>query len=234
MALALYHDRKQVAERVAEAVIRTEARHVLAFTPLRRDTEIVVRRLNAAGVSVAEISGETPKKDRERILASFKHGLIRCVVNVGTMTTGFDFPELDCVILGRPTNSVALAYQMIGRGVRPAPGKECCHLIDLCGNVRRFGRIETFELFDQNGNGMWRLRSDTGFLTGTDARTGTNLEKIKDGPQSAACRVLLFGKYKGTPIEAVPVHYLAWGVTALSGKWAQAFRAELSRRSVRA
>lgn len=61
------------------------------------------------------LTGETSKTERERILAGFISGKIRCLVNVGVLTTGFDFPGLQCVLLARSTMSLALYYQMVGR-----------------------------------------------------------------------------------------------------------------------
>jgi len=139
-------------------------------------------------------------------------------------TTGFDFPELDCIILGRVTKSVSLYYQMVGRGIRPAPGKASCRLIDLTDNVERFGRIETFELFDRNGNGMWRLKSDVGPLTGVDVTTGSDLENIKHRrvaqPEANEGDILTFGKYRGEQVSDVPGGYLRWAAQNFDdGKW---------------
>src|SRR5690606_30902686 len=77
------------------------------------------------------------------------------------LTTGFDFPELECIILIRPTRSVALLYQMIGRGLRTAPGKKSCKVIDYSGSILEIGRIETFELVKDDDN-KWNLQTETG------------------------------------------------------------------------
>jgi len=82
------------------------------------------------------------------------------------LTTGFDFPELDAIIMARPTNSLSLYYQIIGRGLRKAEGKENCLLIDLSGNVNKFGKIENFETVMSGAkNNLPRLKSNVGFLT---------------------------------------------------------------------
>ena len=93
----------------------------------------------------AALSAKTKKKDRTEIVAGFKAGKIKAVFNVGVLTVGFDYPELDFVITARPTLSLALYMQMIGRGVRPAEGKDKLVYIDLCGNIDRFGRVETIK-----------------------------------------------------------------------------------------
>lgn len=56
------------------------------------------------------------------------------------MTTGFDYPELDTIVLGRPTKSLALYYQMVGRAIRPSEGKDGW-IVDLCGTYRVFGDV---------------------------------------------------------------------------------------------
>lgn len=178
-ALDRYNTEQNITRKIAEIVQIGKCNHYLAFTKFTKESKEVIKHLTGMNISCAEVSATTKKKDRKQILADFKSGLIKCVVNVGVLTTGFDFPELDGIILGRPTKSVALYYQMVGRGIRIAEGKSNCVLYDLCDNVSRFGKIETFEIFDQNGNKMWRLKSDKGWLTGVDINTGQNLEKVK-------------------------------------------------------
>jgi DNA repair protein RadD len=233
--LERYNAVKDVPGQVVEAVRRIDAKHVLAFLPFIAESELVLAGLRAAGISCATVTAKTPKKERKQMLDDFRAGRVRCVVNVGVLTTGFDFPQLDCVILGRPTRSLALYYQMTGRGVRPAPGKAGCLLIDLCDNARRFGRIETFYLFDQNGREMWRLESDKGFITGVDVTTGRNMEKFKAAApkvdENVSNRVVTFGKYKDFRVGDLEDGYLRWCVEKFDeGPWKTVFAAELAKR----
>jgi len=92
------------------------------------------------------ITGETETILRTRILNEFKSGQIRCVINVGVLTTGFDYPELECVLIARSTMSLAIYYQIIGRVMRPHKNKESGWVVDLGGNVRFFGKIETMQI----------------------------------------------------------------------------------------
>ena len=93
------------------------------------------------------ITGDTEKKAREKILADFKSGRIKCVINVGVLTTGFDYPGLECILLARSTMSLALYYQMVGRVMRPYKNEDGTEkqgwVVDLGGNVNKFGKIET-------------------------------------------------------------------------------------------
>lgn len=103
------------------------------------------------------------KTDRARILDGFKAGRIKVVVNVGILTTGFDFPALSTIVLARPTMSLALYYQMVGRAIRPYQDK-VGWIVDLCGNVKRFGKVQDLILHD-TGNGKWAVFSGQRQLT---------------------------------------------------------------------
>ena len=85
-------------------------------------------------------------KERDDILIRFRNNKIKAIVNVGVLTTGFDYPELDTIILARPTMSLALYYQMIGRSIRPWKGKDYSLVIDLTDNHKRFGKIKDIKL----------------------------------------------------------------------------------------
>ena len=94
---------------------------ILVFTRFLKEAE----RLTWSIPGTAIVSGDTPKKECEHILEAFKAGEISVVANVGVLTTGFDYPELDTVVMARPTMSLAMWYQIVGRAIRPHPSKEC-------------------------------------------------------------------------------------------------------------
>ena len=235
-ALQKYNEQHKIPKKMVAIVAGTARKHCLAFTQFTKESDWVVAELTNQGIRCATVSAKTKKLVRERILRDFKFGCIKCVVNVGVLATGFDFPELDCVILGRPTKSVSLYYQMVGRGVRIADQKPSCVLYDLCDNVKRFGKIETFEIYDQNGNETWRLRSDAGNLTGVNVDTGENLEHVKAAATKAEKdrpgeTIITFGKHEGKKISEVEKGYLEWAVENFdSGKWKTLFKKELSNR----
>lgn len=93
----------------------------------------VAEALRARGVTCETVSGETPKGERERILADFKSGKITALTNANVLTTGFDHPPVDLIAFLRPTASTRLMIQMAGRGMRPSPGKEDCLVLDFAG-----------------------------------------------------------------------------------------------------
>ena len=133
---------------------------ILVFTRFLEEAE----RLTWSIPGCAIVSGETPKAERERILTAFKAGEIPVVANVGVLVCGFDYPELDTVVMARPTMSLAMYYQIVGRCIRPHPQKECSWFVDLCGNIRRFGEVADLKLVDA-GNGKWAVYSKDRQLT---------------------------------------------------------------------
>lgn len=94
------------------------------------------------GISCEVVTGETPKGERDRIIAGFKAGKIRCLTNANVLTTGFDAPQVDLVGMLRPTLSTSLYVQIVGRGTRRADGKENCLILDWAGNIRRHGPVD--------------------------------------------------------------------------------------------
>lgn len=137
---------------------------VLVFTRFIEEASNLVDKLKVKNINAAIVTGETSKKDREQILADFKGGRIKVVANVGTLTTGFDYPELDTVILGRPTKSLALYYQMVGRAIRPCQGKNGW-VIDLGGSYRRFGNVAELRIECPPGSSKWMVTSKGRQLT---------------------------------------------------------------------
>ena len=115
------------------------------FTRFIDEADELKEKLTVKGVKADIVTGTTPKREREDILAKFKIGLLKVVVNVGTLTTGFDYPELDTIILGRPTKSLALYYQMVGRAIRPYKGKDAW-IVDLGGSYKFFGRVDELKI----------------------------------------------------------------------------------------
>ena len=97
-----------------------------------------------AGIPAAAILSDTPPDDRARAVASFGNGTLRVLVNVAVATEGFDLPDASCVIITRPTMSLALYLQMVGRGLRPKANGGDCLILDLAGNAELHGLPEDY------------------------------------------------------------------------------------------
>lgn len=185
-----------------------ERQHVLAFVPSVADA------INLSGryPNSAVIYGDMDKGERADTIERFKAGEIRVIFNVRVLSTGFDYTGIDCIILGLSTASIALYYQIIGRGTRIDPEKQDCLICDLGGNVARFGRVEDL-VFEQGR--MWRL-----FGTGGRLLSGIPIHDIGkytredtqavDSEANAPISVMPFGKYKGERIADIPLHYRQW------------------------
>ncbi len=147
-------------EDIVRRLLAAGRKSILVFTRFVEEAQSLCESL---GAEAAAVSGDTPKKEREAILERFKAGEIKVVANVGVLTTGFDFPALNTIVLARPTMSLSLYYQMCGRAIRPYPDKESW-IVDLCGNVQRFGRVDDLEL-RQGRTGLWAVYSGDRQLT---------------------------------------------------------------------
>ena len=95
-----------------------------------------------SGVVAEHLDGSTPAAERDAILARLAKGTTEVVCNVGVLTEGWDMPEIGCVIVGRPTKSFGLYRQMVGRGLRPADGKDHVLVLDHAGVTLVHGRVE--------------------------------------------------------------------------------------------
>lgn len=84
--------------------------------------------------SAAIIIGDTATSDRDQIIQDFKDKKIKYLVNVSVLTTGFDAPHVDLIAILRPTESVSLYQQIVGRGLRLSPGKKDCLVMEFAGN----------------------------------------------------------------------------------------------------
>ena len=143
--------------KVLDAVSRAQeiSKSVLVFCTSVEQSE----RFASVVSGSRSVSAKTNVKERRAIVEGFKSHSIKTVFNVGCFTTGFDHPALDCIVLNRPTQSIGLYTQMVGRGVRIAEGKVECKVIDFTGTVKALGRVETIKVAKRD---KWELESETG------------------------------------------------------------------------
>lgn len=149
-----------VVRRLLNPKVGGKRKGILVFTRFLKEAEQLTKSIPGTAI----VSGDTPKATREMILRQFKAGEIPVVANVGVLVCGFDYPELDTVVIARPTMSLALYYQIVGRAIRPHPNKKEGWIVDLAGNINRFGKVEDLRLID-NGNGKWSVWNSKRQLT---------------------------------------------------------------------
>ena len=93
---------------------------------------------NKNGIAAAEVDGTTPRSERDELVKKFRAGVIKVMVNVNLFTEGVDLPDVDAVILARPTSSLSLYLQFAMRCLNPRAGKVAV-IIDHANNVEKFG-----------------------------------------------------------------------------------------------
>jgi len=131
------------ADAVSDAASRLRDRtSVMVFACSVAHAVQIAETLRSSGEhSVAVVTGETHKAEREAVVARVKSGECRWIVNCGVFTKGFDAKNIDAVVLLRATESAALYVQMVGRGLRPCDGKQDCIVLDYGQNIVRHGPI---------------------------------------------------------------------------------------------
>lgn len=98
----------------------------------------LAQAFNARGITARAVAGSTPKEERRKIIEDYRAGKIKIVTNAELFTEGLDLPNVDCVIMLRPTQSLSLYLQFAMRSMNPREGKTAT-IIDHVGNVERFG-----------------------------------------------------------------------------------------------
>lgn len=132
----------------------------IVFTRFVEEAEYVASKIPGAAV----ITAKSGSRERDNIISAFKAGRIPCVCNVGVLGIGFDYPELKNVILARPTMSLAVFYQQVGRCVRTHPSKDCAFVVDMVGLSEQFGKVEDLTVVEGDHE-KWFIESNGKQLT---------------------------------------------------------------------
>jgi superfamily II DNA or RNA helicase len=177
------------------------------------------------GVAAEHVDAKTPALQRAATFARFRAGTTQVLTNCFLAAYGFDLPELSCVVLARPTQSLMLYLQMLGRGLRIADGKTDCLVLDHSGAVHRFGFATEPR--------RWRLTGTTALAPTPSRATPPRAPKTcpecravwMDGPTCPECGYLL--RPKGRLVDALEGDLVELGVRAPEEIDRQAFHAEL-------
>ncbi len=126
-------DQKRITPVIIKNIVEMshDRKAVIIFTSTIRHAEEILSYLPADNSSI--VIGDTPGDERDQIINRFKNQEIKFLVNVSVLTTGFDAPHVDVIAILRPTESVSLYQQIVGRGLRLSPGKEDCLILDYTG-----------------------------------------------------------------------------------------------------
>jgi superfamily II DNA or RNA helicase len=117
----------------------------IVFTPTVATAHAAADELNEHGIPAAVVSGETPKEERHRLFSDFRTGQVQALVNCMVLTEGFDAPWASCAVIARPTQSQPLYVQMVGRVLRPYPGKTDALVLDMAGTGGRLCTLVDLE-----------------------------------------------------------------------------------------
>jgi len=134
---------------VAEVVhFGRERRSWLAFCINVEHAEMVRDEIRSHGFTCEVVTGKTPKPERDRLIRDYKAGRIRCLTSVNVIATGFDAPCTDLLAMMRPTESTGLYLQQVGRGLRIAPDKTNCLVLDFAQLVIKHGPVDAINVLD--------------------------------------------------------------------------------------
>lgn len=147
-----------VADIVETWLVRGVGRPTLCFAVNRRHARQIHDQFAEVGVRVAYVDADTPREERERIGQQLASGEVQIAVNIGTLTTGIDW-DVRCLILARPTRSEMLFTQIVGRGLRTAPGKQDCLILDHSDTHQRLGMVTDIS-HDELDDGKPRAKKD--------------------------------------------------------------------------
>lgn len=111
----------------------------IIYTINRAHSVHVCQKYRSAGLRVESIDANTPKSERERVVNKFKRGQLDIIVNVNIFSEGFDCPDIEFIQLARPTMSLGMYLQQVGRGLRITKDKRKCIILDNVGLYNRFG-----------------------------------------------------------------------------------------------
>lgn len=210
-------------------------KRTIAFCAGVEHAEHLAEDFRAVGVAAEKIDGKT--KDRDALLRRFQSGDVQVLTNYGVLTEGFDDPGVSCVLMARPTTSPLVYTQCIGRGLRTAPGKTACTVIDM---VDRSTHQLQYDAVQMAGlPAKWRCRGGDPFrqarsmrgikVTSPEAflriRAAESLEEVQAILMSLPPNVVVAG------LDGEPVLHYTPAESELSNEVAEAAALDLLRQA---
>lgn len=122
----------------------------VVFTPTVATAQAAAAALTAVGITAAPVWGAMSKDERRSTLARYAAGDVQVLTNCMVLTEGFDAPHTSCIVVARPTKSPGLYVQMVGRGLRPSPGKRDALLLDVMGAATRHKLASMVDLTERD------------------------------------------------------------------------------------
>ncbi len=144
-------NQKVIGDAVKEYQQRASGKRAVVFCVNIEHSKHVCAQFNLAGIPAEHIDGESEIEYREAALARFESGKTSVLCNVDLFGEGFDLPTIECAILLRPTKSLSLYLQQVGRSLRPSPGKSHAIIIDHVNNCMDHGLPDDIREWSLNG-----------------------------------------------------------------------------------
>ena len=138
-AARAFGDRAAIGDAVSHYRRRLHPGTAICFCCTIKHAEQMAGAFRAAGIRAASVSGGTPAEERRRLIAGLGTGEVEVLSSCMIISEGTDIPSVGGAILMRPTASLSLYLQMVGRALRPAPGKQEAVILDHVGNAHRHG-----------------------------------------------------------------------------------------------
>jgi len=142
----------EILKRIDKIIHEEPNSKILFFALDINHSKFVCAILNTIGINAGHVDGKTSRNRRANLLKDFKMGKLKVLCNERLMSTGFDAPKTDTIIIAKPTFSIVLYSQIIGRGLRgPAiGGTEYCKIIDVKDNIQGYSDLDlVYEYFDE-------------------------------------------------------------------------------------
>lgn len=137
---------------VVEYLKLARGKRALAFCVSVKHAEDVAAEFCASGIRASSLDGTMDRKQRADILADFEAGRLLVITSCDVVSEGLDVPAIEAVILGRPTQSLTMYLQQVGRALRPFPGKDRALILDHAGNIARHGFPDDEREWSLNGS----------------------------------------------------------------------------------
>jgi len=132
-------DGKMTADLVSSKLKHAPGLKTIVFAVSIKHSKMIIEKYREAGISAAHVDGDMGMEERANIFKAFKQGRYEVLCNVGIACYGFDEPSIQCVQLARPTKSLALYLQQVGRGTRPFDDKSEFVLLDHANCIMEHG-----------------------------------------------------------------------------------------------
>ena len=139
-AMSAVMDKDEIRANIVNSYLRiANGKKGIVYTVNKEHSKHLKERFNSEGIKAEIVDSDTPREERDKIVAKFRKGEVTILLNVNIFSEGFDCPDLEFVQLARPTKSLSMYLQQVGRGLRISDGKEKVIILDNVGLFNKFG-----------------------------------------------------------------------------------------------